>query len=172
MMNVPFSVISGIAEEDFLLLDIADALSAGFRIFGVNREPDRHLERRGVRHAALLALHHVVLQLQADRVAALIAERDDVFVERATVVAKHVARVERISAYGRAALRVAAGGTQMVQPFQVAALALPVADGIIHKLELAHAAKVGDRENRVEHRLQACIFPLVGKQVHLQEALI
>ena len=49
-------------------------------------------------HAALLALRHVVLQLQADRVAALVAERDDVLVERAALMAEHVAGMERIGA--------------------------------------------------------------------------
>ena len=105
-----------------------------------------------------------------DRVAALVAERDHVLVERAAMVAKHVARMERIGADGGAA--IPAGGPQMVQAFQVAALALPVADRVIDELQLADAAKIGDREYRTENRLQAGIFPLVGKQVHLQEPLV
>src|ERR1039457_3208177 len=86
------------------------------------------------------------------------------------VVAKHVARMERIGADGRAA--VPAGGAQIVQAFQIAALALPVADRIIDELQLADAAEIGNREYRTENRLQARIFPFVGKQVHLQETLV
>ena len=121
-------------EEDLLFFDVANALLTGFRIFCVNREPDGDFERGGVGHTALLALHHVVFQLQTDGVAALIAERDHVLVERAAVLAEHIARMKRVGADGRAATGIAACGTQMVQPFQVSALALPVADGIIDKL--------------------------------------
>src|ERR1035438_3189601 len=60
----------------------------------------------------------------------------------------------------------------MVQAFQIAALALPVADGIIDELQFADAAEIGNRKYRAENRLQARIFPFVGKQVHLQEALV
>ena len=110
---------------------------AGLGIFVVNRQPDGDLERRGIGHAALFALRHVVFQLQADRVAAAVAERDDVLVERSAVMAKHIADVERIGLDGGAATGIAAGGTQVVQPFQVAALAFPVADGVIDEFELA-----------------------------------
>src|ERR1017187_2807734 len=158
------------AEEDFLFLDVADAFRPGGRVFGVDGEPDGDLQGRGVGHAAFLALDHVVFQLQPDGVAALVAERNHVLIEGAAVVAKHVARMERIGADGGAA--VPAGGAQMVQAFQIAALALPVADGIIDELQFADAAEIGNREYRAENRLQARIFPFVGKQVHLQEALV
>src|SRR5262249_43204886 len=114
------------AEEDLLLLNIAYALRAGLGILRVYSEPDRDLERSRVGHAALLALHYVVLQLQADRIAALVAERDDVLVERAALVAEHIARMKRIGLDRRAAGWIAAGRAQMVEPFQVPALALPV----------------------------------------------
>src|SRR5579864_2100257 len=159
-------------EEDFLLLDVTHAFGAGFGIFGVHRQADGDLERRGIRHAPLLAFHHVVLQLQAHRIAALIAERNDVLVERAAVMAQHVAGMKWIRADGRAALRIAASGAQVMQAFQVAAFALPVADRVIHEFQLAHATKIGDGKYRIENRLQARIFPLVGKQVHLQEPLV
>ncbi len=160
------------AEEDFLLLNVAHALGAGLGIFGVHRQANGDFERRGICHAAVLALHHVVLQLQTDRVAALVAERDYVLVERAAVMAQHIAGVKWIGANGRAARRVAASGAQMVQAFQVAALALPVADRVVHELQLAHAAKIGDRKYRIENCLQTGIFPLIGEQVHLQEPLV
>ena len=75
-----------IAEENFLFLDVANGLRAGVGILVVNRQTDGDLERRGIRHAALLALVHVVLQLQRDRIAALVAERRRVLVERAALV--------------------------------------------------------------------------------------
>ncbi len=59
-----------------------------------------------------------------------------------------------------------------MQPFQVAALALPVADRVIDELELAQPAEIGDRKHRVEHALQAGIFAFAGQQVHLQKPLI
>ena len=148
-----------------LLLPVSGSLS-------IDGQPDGDLERRGVGHAALFALRHVVLQLQADRVAALVAEGDDVLVEGAALVAKHVARVERIGADGGAAIRVRQVGAQVMQTLQVAALALPVADRIIDKLELADAAEIGDRKDGFEDSLQTDVVALVRQQVHLQEALV
>src|SRR5581483_11637586 len=63
-----------VAEVDLLLLDVADGLHAGVGVLVPDHEADRDLQRHGVGHAALLALVDVVLQLQADRVAADIAD--------------------------------------------------------------------------------------------------
>jgi hypothetical protein len=60
----------------------------------------------------------------------------------------------------------------MVQPFQVSALALPVTDRIVHELELAQAAEVRNRKNRIEDALQTGVFPLAGQEVHLQKSLV
>ncbi len=68
--------------------------------------------------------------------------------------------------------QLAAGGPQVVQPFQVAALALPVADRIVHELEFAHPAEIRDGKNRIEHSLQADVFALVRQKIHLQKALV
>src|SRR5258708_1836743 len=62
--------------------------------------------------------------------------------------------------------------TQMVQPFQVAALAFPVADRIIDELQVAHTAEIGNRENTIEYGLQADVLALVGQQIHLQEPFV
>ena len=59
-----------------------------------------------------------------------------------------------------------------MQPFQVAALALPVADGEVDKLKLRNIAEVGNRKHRLEHRLQPAVLALAGQFVHLQEAVI
>src|SRR3569833_2239952 len=160
------------AEEDFLFVDVADALGSGLGVTRINREPDGDFERRGIGHATLFALRLIVLELQADRIAALVAEGDDVFVERAAMVAAHVAGVERIRLDGGSARGIAAGGTQVMQTLEIAALAFPVADGIIDEFQLAHAAEIGDRKHGSEHRLQADVVALVGQQVHLQKLLI
>ena len=79
------------AEEDFLLLDVADGLLAALGILVENREANGDFERRRIGHAALFALGHVVLELQAHGIAAAVAERDDVLVERSAAMAKHIA---------------------------------------------------------------------------------
>src|SRR5450631_1647397 len=60
----------------------------------------------------------------------------------------------------------------MMQPLQVAALAFPVADRIINKLELAQPAEIRDREHALEHALQPRVIALGRQQVHLQKLLI
>ena len=60
----------------------------------------------------------------------------------------------------------------MVQPLQVAALALPVADGVLDKVELRDVAEVGDGEDRLKYRLQAGVVAFAGQGIHLQEAVI
>ena len=62
-----------VAVVDLLLLDVADGLGAGLRVLVPDHEADRDLEGDGERHAPLLALVHVVLELQADRLVAGLA---------------------------------------------------------------------------------------------------
>ena len=135
-----------IAEENFLFLDVADVFRAGVGILVVNGQTDGDLERRGIGHAALLALVHVVLELHGHRIAALVAERRRVLVERAALRADHVAGLIRIGDDRSAA--IAAGGAQVVQPFQVAALAFPVSDGVIDEIQLREPAEILDRKYR------------------------
>jgi len=159
-----------IAEENFLFLDVANGLRARVGIFVVNREADCDLERRGVSHAALLALIHVVLELERDGIAALVAERRRVLIERAALRAQHVTGLIRVCNNGCAA--IPAGGAQVVQAAQVAALALPVADRVVDEIELRKPAKILDRKYRREHGLQTGILALARQQIHLQKALI
>src|SRR5207248_9593597 len=159
-----------VAEIDLLLLDVADGLDAGLRILVPDHETDGHLERHGVGHAALLALVDVVLQLQADGVAADVTDVTARLVRLAAARAQHLAIAVRIGNQRRAA--VAARLAQVVQPLQLAALALPVADRILDELERRVLAEVADREDRLEHRLETRVLALARQTVHLQEALV
>ncbi len=51
-----------VAHIDVLLLDVLDRAGAGLLIDIEHDEPERHLERRGEGHAALLTLVHVVFR--------------------------------------------------------------------------------------------------------------
>ena len=76
----------------------------------------------------------VVLQLQPNRVPALVAEVGRVGVVGAALRTQHVAGMKRIGDDRVAA--VLTGGAEVMQTFEVSALALPVTNGIIHKLKL------------------------------------
>ncbi len=159
-----------VAEVDLLLLDVADGLDAGLRILVPDDQPDRHLQRHGVGHAALLALVDVVLQLQPDRVAADVADVTASLVPLAAAGAEHLAIAVRIGDERRAA--AAARLPQVMQPGQLAALAFPVADRVLDELERRVLSEVADREDRLEHRLQTRILALARQTVHLQEAFV
>src|SRR5207302_1524302 len=60
----------------------------------------------------------------------------------------------------------------MVQSLEVTALALPVANGIVHELELGDISKIADGEHRLKHGLQTGVVPFTGKTVHLQKPII
>ena len=149
-----------VAEEDFLLLDVADGAVAGLGILLINGQPHGDLQRGGVGHTALFALVDVVFQLQADRIAALVAEVRCVGVVSAALVAEHVAGVEWVGDDRGSA--VLAGSPQVMQAFKVAALAFPVADGVVHELQLRDVAEVRNREHGLKHRLQSAIITLAG----------
>src|SRR5204863_7120945 len=108
-----------------------------------NGQTHGDLERSGIRHATLFALGYVILQLQANRVAALVAEIWRVRVVSAALMAEDIAGMKRIGDDRIAA--VLTGGAQVMQTFQVAALALPVADRVINELQLRDVAEVGNR---------------------------
>jgi hypothetical protein len=60
----------------------------------------------------------------------------------------------------------------VVETLEVAALALPVADGEVDELELETLRKSVMGKTRGEDRLQAVVLALLGQLVHLQEALV
>ncbi len=159
-----------VAEVDLLLLDVADRLDAGLGVLVPDHEPDRDLQRHGVGHAALLAFVHVVLELQADGVAADVADVPARLVGLPAARAEHVVLAVRIGDQGMAAVHTRL--PQVVQPGEPAALALPVADRVLDELERRVLAEVADGKYRLEHRLQAGVFAFRRQPVHLQEPLV
>jgi len=59
-----------------------------------------------------------------------------------------------------------------MEPFQVAAFALPVANGEIDKGQLGDIAEIGDGENGLKHGLEAAVVTLARQFVHLQKAVV
>ncbi len=101
-----------VAEEYFLLFNVADGAVASLGVLIENRQTHRDFERSGVGHAALFALGHVIFQLQSNRVAALVAEIRRVGVVGAALLAQHVAGMKRVSDDRVSAILTS--GTQMV----------------------------------------------------------
>src|SRR6201999_2720362 len=104
--------------------------------------------------------------------AAAVAEGNNILVKCSTAMAQNVAQVERIGLDGRATSGIPAGGAEVMQPLEVAALTLPVPDGVVDKLKLAQAAEIRNRKYALEHTLEAGVVALTGQQIHLQKALI
>ena len=159
-----------VAVVDLLLLDVADGLGARLRVLVPDHEADGDLEGDGERHAPLLALVHVVLELQPDRLVAGLAGDGVVLVEVAALRAVDLAVPARVvDDRGRAER---AGPPELVEPHEAPALALPVPDRVVHELERAVLPQVGDREDALEDRLQPRVLAVLGEDAHLQEALV
>ena len=123
-----------VAEENFLLFDVADGTIAGLGVLVEDGQTHGDFERGGVGHAALFALGDVILQLQADWVAALVAEIRRVGVVGAALLAENFPGMKGIGNDGGSA--ITASGTEVMQTFEVPTFALPVTNGVIHKLKL------------------------------------
>src|SRR3989440_10102955 len=54
----------------------------------------------------------------------------------------------------------------------MAALAFPISDSVIDKLELQNIAEFGNGKYRLENRLQTGVVTLAGQAVHLKEAVV
>src|SRR5437867_11698333 len=121
-------------------------------------------------HPTLLALGDVVFELQRHRVATHLAVVDAVLVGPAAV-RTGVARGLGILGDGLLAA-LDAGDPQVLQPLQLAALALPVADGVLDELKRAGLAEVTDREDRLEDGLKPGILAVGRRGVNLQEPLV
>jgi hypothetical protein len=108
--------------------------------------------------------------LQANRVAALVAEIGRVRVVRAAFLAEHFARVKWIGDNRGAAILTSSA--QVVQSLEVTAFALPVADRIVNKFKLRDIAEIRNREYRLKDRLQTSVIALARQLVHLQETVV
>ena len=159
-----------VAEEDFLLLDVANGARFRLRVFLVDGQAHRDLERGRVGHATLLALAHVILQLQSYRIATLVAEVRRVRVIGSALGAQHVAGVERVGNNGRTA--ILASSTQMMKSLEVTAFAFPVTNRVVDELQLRDIAEVADGKDRLKDCLQPGIIALTGQAIHLQKSFI
>ena len=159
-----------LAEVDLLFLRIAHHPRSRLRVLVVDEEAERDLERYGVSHAALPALGDRILVLQFHRSAAGVALGHPVRVDRAAVRAAD-AVLERMVGHDLLAA-VRARHAQVLEPLQLAATAVPVADGVADEVERAGFPEVPEREDAREDGLQAVIGPLLGQLVHLQEPVV
>src|SRR3989442_13847870 len=53
----------------------------------------------------------------------------------------------------------------------MAALAFPISDSVIDKLELRNIAEIGNGKHRLENRLQTGVVTLAGQAAHLKEGV-
>jgi hypothetical protein len=59
-----------------------------------------------------------------------------------------------------------------MKSLQIPALALPVADSVVHKIELRQAAEVCDGKDRRKYRLQTGVIPFLREKMHLQKTAV
>jgi hypothetical protein len=159
-----------VSEEDLLFLGVAHRLDAGLGVLVVDEETERHLERDRIRHPAFLALRDRVLHLEIHGVAADVTERHPVGVLGAAPGAGDGLLV-RMRRHDPGAAR-ATVHAQVFEPLQAPALALPVADRVLHELELAGSAEIRERKDAREDGLEPGVLALFRQEVHLQEALV
>src|ERR1041385_7597028 len=159
------------AEINFLLFDVAYRFGVSVWIFVENREPDNNFQRCRVSHAAFLTLGNVVLQVELNRIATLVAESNLILVHRAAF-GTHYCRfsLKRIGR-NRCTARFT-GAAQMMQAFQISTFAFPVADGVADEFECRYAAKIRNWKDGIEYRLQTSIIAFFRKHVHLEEPLV
>src|SRR6185503_2578307 len=127
-------------KEDFFFLDVADGQNFGVRILVEYSEPDLDLQRDAVAHAAFLAFLLIVLVFETDRLAAVFAQLWSHEVERAATMTKRIAGSERVHLDRRTAVFTVR--TQIVKTFETSALALPVTNLVLDKIQRGSTAKV------------------------------
>src|SRR6266545_6624988 len=159
-----------VPEVDLLLLDVADGLGPRLGVLVPDHQADGDLEGDREGHSPLLALVHVVLELQADGLVAGLAGDRGILVQVAALRAVDLAVAPGVRDEGGPA--EGAGAPELVEPHQPAALALPVPDRVVHELQGAVLPEVGDREDALKHGLQPRVLALSGQHPHLEEALV
>ena len=108
-----------------------------------------------------------VLDLEADAVAAVLAERDLDLPGRAAEGADLL--LGELHARGQERLAGVALGPGVLDPLEPAALALPGPDRIAEELELRRLLEVGDGEDVLQRGLEAGVLALLGEELHLEE---
>ena len=159
-----------VTEIDFLFLDVADRPGVRVGILVPDDKPDGDLQGHGVRHAALLALLDVVVQLDVDTRAADVADLASHAVGVTACRTTDFVLFENLQLQRDVALR--AGPAQVVETRQPPALALPASDGIVDELQRRVLAEVADRKDRLEDGLQPDLVALGRQPVHLQKAFV
>src|SRR5258708_6072175 len=159
-----------LTKEDFLFLDVANRFYVRIRIFVVDSQPDLYLEGHAIAHAALLTFLLIVFVLEANGLAAVRAKFRPDIIKGAAHVTECLAWPQRIDL--DAGLATLTRRAQVFQSFQIAALALPIADLIFDKVERRSFAKVGDRKHRPKDRLKASALALFRQQIHLQKTVV
>jgi hypothetical protein len=144
-----------------------EPLGLGLDVLFPGDELDLELEGDGVVVTLLDALRRVVLHLQTDAVAAVLAKGQLDLPQRGAVGADLLLR--RLHLHGKQSPAGGALGAGVLDPFEPAALAFPVADRIADELEFRRFLEVGDREDVLEGGLQAGVLALLRQQVHLEE---
>ena len=139
-------------------------------------EPDPDLQRGGHGGAALHALFHAHLLVQAHRLVAHVADLGFVLVAGAALgaVDRGVLGVVRNDVVAA----VLAGGAEVLQAFNLAAFASPVSDRVVHEFHFqagvgaVRVLAVVHGEHGLEHRLEPAGLALAVQQVHLQELVV
>lgn len=108
--------------------------------------------------------------LKRYRLAAVVAQHGGNRIARAALRTGLLFGGVRVYSEDRAART--AIGSQVIEPFELPALALPVSDRVFDELELRSLSKICNRKYRAEHRLETGVLALGRKKVHLKKAII
>jgi len=111
-----------------------------------------------------------MLVLERDRFAAVVAQHRRHGVHRAALRTRLLfgrVRVNPEDGPARPAI-----GAQMVKPFELSALALPISDRVLNEFQLRGFAKVGNRKHGPEDCLEPGVLAFRRKQIHLEEAVV
>ena len=118
-----------VPEKDLLLLDVPNRPVVGVGVLVPDHQPDGDPERNRIGHPPLLALVQVVLDVELNRIAAVVATLHLVGISGAATAAGNVLDAVRVHHQGIAATD--AGAPQILDPLEIPALALPVPDGVV-----------------------------------------
>jgi hypothetical protein len=111
-----------------------------------------------------------MLVLQGHWFAAVIAQQGRYCVHGPALGANNILGGIRVDPQNMTA--VSAIGSEVIEPFELAALALPVPDRVFDEVQLRGLSKVGYRENGPENGLEPNILAFSREEVHLQEPVV